>query len=125
MREFALSFGKWNFFTFGEVWQDDDEATIAEYIGRDTNIDDVGIVGFDAALDFPTRKRLETVCKAVAPPALLAQKMVTRLAAEKDVLSSHGDVGAYLVTFLENHDLTYRYAVACRSAQVTLALTCL
>jgi glycosidase len=125
MREFALSIGKKNFFTFGEVWQDDDEAIIAEYIGRDTNVDDVGIVGFDAALDFPMRKRLEAVCKAAAPPAELSQQMAARLAAQKDVLSSHGDVGAYLVTFLENHDLTYRYAVDCLPAQVTLALTCL
>lgn len=125
MREFALSIGKKNFFTFGEVWQDDNEAIIAEYIGRDTNVDDDGIVGFDAALDFPTRKRLEEVCKGTNPPAEMAQEMVNRLAAERTVLSSHGDVGGYLVTFLENHDLNYRYAAGCQPAQVTLALTCL
>jgi glycosidase len=34
MREFALSAGKKNFFTFGEIY--DDEQTIASFIGRDT-----------------------------------------------------------------------------------------
>jgi glycosidase len=62
MREFALSIGKKNFYTFGEVWMDDDETKIAEYVGRDTTRDPAGIIGFDAALDFPVRRRLEGVC---------------------------------------------------------------
>jgi glycosidase len=124
-REFALSIGKKNFFTFGEIWEDDDESKIAEYIGRDTRVDESGIVGFDAALDFPMRKRLEDVCKGTAAPESLAIEMDNRRNAEKTVLSSHGDVSAYLVTFLENHDLPYRYAAGCQPAQVTLALTCL
>ncbi|MBV9392988.1 MAG: hypothetical protein JOZ84_01105, partial [Methylobacteriaceae bacterium] len=36
IREFALSIGKKNFFTFGEVWTGDSEATIAQFIGRNT-----------------------------------------------------------------------------------------
>jgi glycosidase len=125
MREFALSIGKKNFFTFGEVWLDDDEAKIAEYVGRDTTRDDVGIVGADATLDFPLRKRLEGVCKGALAPAELALHMDHRREVQKKLLSSHGDVGAYFVTFLENHDLPYRFAASCRSEQVTLALTCL
>ena len=125
MREFALSIGKKNFFTFGEVWMDDDEAKIAEYVGRDTARDDVGIIGADATLDFPLRKRLEGVCKGTLAPSALALHMDHRREVQKKVLSSHGDVGAYFVTFLENHDLPYRYAASCRPEQVTLALTCL
>jgi glycosidase len=47
MREFALSAGKKNFFTFGEVF--DEENTIAQFIGRNTSAVD-GLVGVDAAL---------------------------------------------------------------------------
>ena len=125
MREFALSIGKKNFFTFGEVWMDDDEAKIAEYVGRDTARDDVGIIGADATLDFPLRKRLEGVCKGVMAPAELALHMDFRRDIQKKVLSSHGDVGAYFVTFAENHDLPYRYAAACQPEQVTMAIACL
>jgi hypothetical protein len=50
IREFALEIGKANFFTFGEVY--DDEFKIAKFIGRRTN-DDGDMVGVDAALDFP------------------------------------------------------------------------
>jgi glycosidase len=51
--------------------------------------------------------------------------MDVRLASQKQVLSSHGDAGNYFVTFLENHDMNYRFAASCRPEQVTLALTCL
>jgi hypothetical protein len=84
---------------------DDDEEKIAEYVGRDTARDDVGIIGADATLDFPLRKRLEGVCKGVMAPAELALHMEHRRDVQKKVLSSHGDVGAYFVTFAENHDL--------------------
>ena len=125
MREFALSIGKKNFFTFGEVWMDDDETKIAAYVGRDTAYDDVGIIGADANLDFPLRRRIEGVCKGSMPPAELASHMDYRREVQKTVLSSHGDVGAYFVTFLENHDLSYRYAAGCQAEQVTLAISCL
>ena len=50
MREYGLSIGKKNFFTYGEVFDDEDE--IAEFIGRNTR-DSGDMVGVDAALDFP------------------------------------------------------------------------
>ena len=37
MREFALSIGKKNFFTFGEVLDGNEEADIAKFIGRNTS----------------------------------------------------------------------------------------
>ena len=49
MREYALSIGKKNFFTFGEVF--DNEEKIAQFIGRDAGaVEDP--IGVDAALDF-------------------------------------------------------------------------
>jgi alpha amylase-like protein len=50
MREFALSIGKKNFFTFGEVY--DNEEQIARFIGRQVT-EQGDLVGVDAALDFP------------------------------------------------------------------------
>jgi len=41
----------------------------------------------------------------VMAPAELALHMEHRRDVQKKVLSSHGDVGAYFVTFAENHDL--------------------
>jgi glycosidase len=51
MREFALEIGKRNFFTFGEVY--DDDYKIANFIGRHTH-DASDLTGVDAALDFPS-----------------------------------------------------------------------
>ena len=50
VREYALSIGKTNFFTFGEVA--DDDKKIAEYTGRFASDSDL-LMGVDAALDFP------------------------------------------------------------------------
>jgi glycosidase len=63
MREFALSAGKKNFFTFGEVF--DDENTIAQFVGRNTSAPDA-VVGVDAALDYPLFFKLPNVLKGLA-----------------------------------------------------------
>src|SRR5947209_9056562 len=65
MREFALSIGKKNFFTFGEVY--DDEEQITRFIGRQAT-DRTDLVGVDAALDFPLFFRLPGVAKGLIPP---------------------------------------------------------
>jgi len=124
MREFALSIGKKNFFTFGEVWKDDDEAGIAQFVGRDTDTGD-GLIGVDAATDFPMRKRLARVCKAQDPPCVLAQEADARREALKKIVSSHGDAGSFYVTQLDNHDLNERINYPGWSGQARLALTCL
>ena len=41
MREFALSIGKTNFFTFGEVWMEENESLISQYHGRSTSDADI------------------------------------------------------------------------------------
>lgn len=62
MREFALSIGKQNFFTFGEVF--DNEAKIVRFIGRNTSTEDEAI-GVDAVLDFPLFFQLPGVIKGL------------------------------------------------------------
>jgi glycosidase len=124
MREYALSIGKKNFFTFGEVWEDNDEDKIAEFVGRNTQKGDE-IIGVDAAIDFPMRKRLWDVSKALAKPAVLASHFDCRRETLKKITSSHGDAGRYYVTFIENHDLNKRFHNAQYPSQTKLALTCL
>ncbi|HEX8986872.1 MAG TPA: alpha-amylase family glycosyl hydrolase [Rhodocyclaceae bacterium] len=106
IREFALSVGKKNFFTFGEVY--DEEQKISEYIGR--NVTAGGdLVGVDASLDFPLFFRLPSVLKGLAPPATVAAMFQTRKSVERNIVSSHGEATRYFVTFLENHDQRSRF----------------
>ena len=128
IREYALSIGKKNFFTFGEVY--DDEQRIAEFIGR--HVSAAGdLVGVDAALDFPLFFKLPLVVKGLLPPSELVQLYVQRKAIERDVISSHGEATRFFVTFLDNHDQTHRfyYSPAANphqfDPQATLGLGCL
>jgi glycosidase len=106
IREFALEIGKENFFTFGEVY--DDEFKIARFIGRRTN-DDGDMVGVDAALDFPLFFRLPAVAKGLLPPTELTTVYALRKSVEQGVISSHGEAGRFFVTFLDNHDQHNRF----------------
>jgi glycosidase len=101
MREFALSIGKKNFFTFGEVY--DEEEKIARFIGRQASAD-TDLMGVDAALDFPLFFRLPAVAKGSLAPSELVAMFERRKAVEREVLSSHGEASRYFVTFLDNHD---------------------
>ncbi|HEY0713174.1 MAG TPA: alpha-amylase family glycosyl hydrolase, partial [Polyangia bacterium] len=127
IREYAQAIGKRNFFTFGEVWQDSDEA-IVEFIGRNTNVDGE-LVGVDAALDFPVQSRLREVAKGFAPPASLASYYDLRRMVQRTIVSSHGDASRFFVTFLDNHDLDDRFyfrdPAGAYDDQHTLALACL
>jgi glycosidase len=124
MREFALSIGKKNFFTFGEVWTEDDETHIAEFIGRDSQKGQ-DFIGIDAAIDFPMRKRLFAVCKGFMPPAELAVHFNYRREVLKKTISSHGEAGAFYVTFIDNHDIDRRFHNKQFPEQTRLMLTCL
>jgi glycosidase len=122
MREFGLSVGKRNFFTFGEVY--DDEETIAGFVGRRTQ----GGEGFgiDAALDFPLFYKLPTVAKGFAPVESIRRVFDDRKHAEEGQLSSHGEAGRYFVSFVDNHDQHERIQHPdTPPAQVTLALALL
>ena len=106
MREFALSIGKKNFFSFGEVF--DGEERIAEFIGRNTR-EGGDLVGVDAALDFPLFFTLPAFAKGFAPPTNVIDVYRRRKQVERDVLSSHGEAGRFFVTFLDNHDMKERF----------------
>jgi glycosidase len=130
MREFALSIGKKNFFTFGEVWNEHDEEKIAGFVGRNTlKVDDP--IGVDAALDFPLFRRLNNVVKFSQAPSAIQDLFDIRKQAHQDLLSSHGEASKYYVTFLDNHDLNSRFYYRDPSDpdrfddQLTLALGCL
>jgi hypothetical protein len=99
MREFALSIGKKNFFTFGEVY--DREEVVARFIGRNGSGEGFGI---DAALDFPLFFKLAAVAKRMADVGGVRQVFQDRKRQEAALLSSHGEAGRFFVSFLDNHD---------------------
>src|SRR5271163_712889 len=131
MREFALSIGKKNFFTFGEVLDGNEEADIARFIGKNTTTDQGDMVGVDAALDYPLFNNLVPVVKGSSAPQAVAGMYQLRKQIEEDILSSHGDTTRFFVTFLDNHDnkARIRYippnGVPIYDNQVTAGLTCL
>ncbi|MEW6220331.1 MAG: alpha-amylase family glycosyl hydrolase [Thermodesulfobacteriota bacterium] len=106
MREFGLAIGKKNFFSFGEVF--DEEERIAEFIGRSTQDGD-DLVGVDAALDFPLFFRLPWVAKGFSPPAAVIEVFRRRKEIERHIMTSHGEAGRFFVTFLDNHDMKERF----------------
>lgn len=130
VREFAMSIGKKNFFTFGEVFVPDAEAEIATFIGR-TTTDQTDMVGVDAALDYPLYFNLMPVVKGFSPPSDLVSMYQLRKQTEANVLSSHGDATRFFVTFLDNHDVKERIRYAASPTdhefddQVTMGLACL
>jgi glycosidase len=129
IREFALAVGKKNFFTFGEVFDNDEK--IAQFIGRSTRDRNDDSVGVDAALDFPLRFTLPPVVKGLSSPSTVSGMYQHRKDVEQEILSSHGDATRFFVTFLDNHDVKERIRFVDPSdehrfdAQVTLGLACL
>lgn len=126
MREFALSIGKKNFFTFGEIWAD--EKLIDSFIGRTTD-DNGEIIGVDAALDFPLFYKLAGAAKGSETPMQVMEVFKSRKDAQKMLISSHGEAGKYFVTFLDNHDQNNRFYYSAPDGrydlQVTLGITLL
>jgi glycosidase len=134
VREFALSIGKKNFFTFGEVLDSNSEQDIAKFIGRNTSdpsTQSEQLVGVDAALDYPLFNTLKPVVKGFTPPSELVGMYQNRKNVEGTILSSHGDATRFFVTFLDNHDMKerIRYVDPANPTkfddQVTLGLACL
>lgn len=130
VREFGLSIGKKNFFTFGEVYDSEDK--IASFIGRNTMGTESGdFIGVDAALDYPLFYKLPQVCKGELAPGEVVGMYEYRKQVERDILSTHGDASNFFVTFLDNHDQVQRFYYRPTDNpdryddQVTLALACL
>jgi glycosidase len=122
MREFALEIGKKNFFTFGEIY--DDETNIDLFVGR--NSGDVDGFGIDAALDYPLFYILPNVIKGFAGVETIQNVFINRKLAEQGNISSHGEAGKYFVSFLDNHDQNQRFnAPGTPPAQVYMGLAVL
>jgi glycosidase len=131
IREYALSVGKKNFFTFGEVLFGDIEDTIAAFIGRNTLTATGDQVGIDAALDYPLYFALGPVVQGGSAPTSVIGMYQNRKAVEEDIISSHGDATRFFVTFLDNHDMKKRLRrwdpaqQAALDDEVTLGIACL
>lgn len=106
MREFALSIGKANFFTFGEIY--DDEEKIARFIGRNP-LESTDLIGVDAALDFPLYFTLPGAAKGQRAPSDVINTFEQRRKVQAGYISSHGEASRYFVTFLDNHDQNQRF----------------
>jgi glycosidase len=128
IREFAFSIGKKEFFTFGEIYDNEDK--IARYIGRHAR-EDSDLIGVDAALDFPLFYKLPDVAKGLLPPTEVISMFQYRRQAQQGIISSQGEASKFFVTFLDNHDQHQRFYYSDPSAphryddQVALAAGCL
>jgi glycosidase len=109
IREYAYSLGKRGFFLFGEVATPDDDV-LDRYIGQNTSQQDGNqtvFFGLDSVLDFrlaegagASQEPLRDVIKGFAGP----QTLFNRLEAQRHRALSRGEIGRYLVTFVDNHD---------------------
>jgi len=110
IREFAYSLGKRGFFLFGELAVPDDNI-VDRYIGPNTSRQDDQTVffGIDSVLDFPLaegkygdpdHRPLRDIVKGSVGPETLFR----RLEAQRQRALNRGEIGRYLVTFVDNHD---------------------
>ena len=109
VREYAYSLGKRGFFLFGEIASPGDDI-YDRYLGPNTSMQDgrnTVFFGLDSVLDFrlaegagPGQEALRDAIKGFAGP----QTLFERLAAQRNRALNHGELGRYLVTFVDNHD---------------------
>jgi alpha-amylase len=101
MREYAYQLGKRDFFLFGELVAGDD--AINRYAGPNTpgqSADRTIFYGLTSVLDFPLNWVLPGVIKGFQSP----DRLYARYEALRERALSRGELGRYLVTFLDNHD---------------------
>jgi alpha-amylase len=100
-REYAYRLGKRSFMTFGELIAGDD--SINRFIGPNTAViegQDGLFFGIDSVLDFPLNFVLPGAIKGLSSPAAV----FSRYDAMRDRALNRGELGQFLVTFLDNHD---------------------
>ena len=130
IREYAYALGKRGFFLYGELATPDDEL-IDRYIGQNTSRqdgNDTVFFGLDSVLDFrlaegnSANAPLRDVLKGFADPASLFR----RLEAQQARALNRGELGRYLVTFVDNHDSFWqpggRFANGAPDEQVIAAI---
>ena len=129
IREYAYGLGKRGFFLYGEVAQADDDL-YNRYIGQNTSrLDGNNTVffGLDSVLDFRLAEgngngALRDVLKGFQQP----QTLFERLEAQRERALNRGEIGRYLVTFVDNHDSFWqpdgRFANGAPDEQVIAAI---
>jgi alpha-amylase len=132
IREYAYSLGKRNFFLFGEVASASDDIYNG-YIGQNTSaLDDKTVFfGLNSVLDFRLAEGifndsdnapLRDVLKGFKGP----QTLFNRLEAQRQRALNRGEIGRFLVTFIDNHDSfwqpTGRFAKGASDEQVIAAI---
>ncbi len=109
IREYAYALGKRRFFLFGEVASPSDDL-INAYIGANTSALDHGktvFFGLDSILDFRLAEGgIRDVIKGFTDPKTLFD----RLDAQRNRALNRGEIGNYLVTFVDNHDAFWQRA---------------
>lgn len=111
IREYAYSLGKRSFFLFGELATPVDDI-YNRYIGQNTSRQDGNntvFFGLNSLLDFRLAEGIhgdddnaplrEVIIGNKGP-----QTLFNRLAAQRDRALNRGEIGRYLVTFIDNHD---------------------
>jgi len=111
IREYAYSLGKRGFFLFGEVATPSDDV-YNRYIGPNTSSTDgerTVFFGLNSVLDFrlaegvyadPDNAPLRDVLLGRAGP----QTLFNRIEGQRQQALNRGELGRYLVTFVDNHD---------------------
>jgi len=133
IREYAYALGKRSFFLFGEVATPSDEV-YNRYIGQNTSRQDgenTVFFGLDSVLDFrlaegiygdPDNAPLRDVLSGRAGP----QTLFNRLEAQRQRALNRGEIGRYLVSFIDNHDAFWqpggRFANGADDDQVIAAI---
>jgi alpha-amylase len=111
IREYAYSLGKRGFFLFGEVATPSDDL-YNRYIGQNTSrLDDDKTVffGLDSVLDFRLAEGVygdddNVPLRDVLTGSKDPRTLFNRLQAQRDRALNRGEIGRYLVTFVDNHD---------------------
>lgn len=108
IREYAYSLGKRNFFLFGELAVSSDDI-YNRYLGQNTSQSDGNrtvFFGINSLLDFRLAQgdgdnaALRKVITGNAGP----ETLYNRLSAQEHRALNRGEIGRYLVTFIDNHD---------------------
>ncbi len=101
IREYAYRLGKRWFFLYGELVGGDD--AINRYIGPNTPTQfgsKTVYFGLTSVLDFPLYWTLPGAIKGFVSPV----DLINRYEAQRQRALSRGELGRYLVTFVDNHD---------------------
>lgn len=133
IREYAYSIGKRNFFLFGELAAPKDDI-YNRYIGQNTSRQDGNntvFFGINSLLDFrlasgiyndDDNAPLREVIKGNKGP----QTLFNRLNAQRDRALNRGEIGRYLVTFVDNHDTFWqpegRFGATANDEQIIAAV---